>query len=148
LEHMETIARSKDLYGPYEANIANPILTNANTTSYCKYLIFHDFYISDCDVVQTVGHADLFQDARGNWWGVALSTRSGPEYITYPMGRETVLTNVTWANGSWPTFNDPVEGVMQGWQLPQSIRRLPGNGSVKHLLIHSCARLKRIIANM
>jgi beta-xylosidase len=144
---METIARSKDLYGPYEANSANPILTNANTTSYCKYLVPPRLYNSNCDIVQTVGHADLFQDARGNWWGVALSTRSGPEYITYPMGRETVLTNVTWANGSWPTFEDPVEGVMQGWQLPQSIRELPGNGSAKHLLAYSHGRLTRIIVN-
>jgi beta-xylosidase len=36
LLHMETIARSKDLYGPYEPNAANPILTNANTTEYCN----------------------------------------------------------------------------------------------------------------
>lgn len=33
---METIARSQNLYGPYEPNPANPILTNANTTEYCK----------------------------------------------------------------------------------------------------------------
>lgn len=48
---MATIARSKDIGGPYEANPANPVLTNANTTNY----------------FQTVGHADLFQDASGNW---------------------------------------------------------------------------------
>lgn len=112
LGHMETIARSKDLFGPYDPNPTNPILTNANTSSY----------------FQTVGHADLFQDGRGNWWGVALATRSGPEYITYPMGRETVLTNVTWENGSWPTFNDPILGAMRGWQLPRIIQNLPGDG--------------------
>ncbi|KAF2642550.1 xylosidase : arab-like proteininofuranosidase [Massarina eburnea CBS 473.64] len=112
LGHMETIARSKDLYGPYIANPANPILTNANTTEY----------------FQTVGHADLFHDANGNWWGVALATRSGPEYVTYPMGRETVLTNVTWENGSWPVFNNPVKGEFQGWRLPNSTRELEGDG--------------------
>ena len=26
--------------------------------------------------VQTVGHADLFTDTAGNWWGVALATRN------------------------------------------------------------------------
>ncbi|KAF2706328.1 glycoside hydrolase family 43 protein [Pleomassaria siparia CBS 279.74] len=114
LDHMETIARSENLYGPYEANPANPILTNANTTGY----------------FQTVGHADLFQDACGNWWGVALSTRSGPEYTTYPMGRETVLTNVTWEDGgssSWPIFNEPIEGVMHAWELPPTSGHLPGD---------------------
>lgn len=78
--------------------------------------------------VQTVGHADLFQDGNGAWWAVALATRSGPEYITYPMGRETILTNVTWETGAWPVFNNPVRGAMQGWQLPQVTQDLPGDG--------------------
>ncbi|KAF2116260.1 xylosidase : arab-like proteininofuranosidase [Lophiotrema nucula] len=112
LGHMQTIASSKELYGPYTANPANPILTNANTTEY----------------FQTVGHADLFQDGNGNWWGVALSTRSGPEYITYPMGRETVLTNVTWSNGSWPVFQNPVRGTFTGWEVPKPDQELHGDG--------------------
>jgi beta-xylosidase len=41
LLHMETIARSKNLYGPYDANSANPILTNANTTEYCECSIHY-----------------------------------------------------------------------------------------------------------
>jgi beta-xylosidase len=36
LLHMETMACSKNLYGPYDPNPANPILTNANTTEYCE----------------------------------------------------------------------------------------------------------------
>lgn len=112
LGHMETIARSKNLHGPYVPNPANPILSNANTSEY----------------FQAVGHADLFQDNRGNWWGVALAIRSGPEYITFPMGRETILTNVTWANGSWPVFHNPVRGTMTGHQLPRISQDLPGDG--------------------
>ncbi|KAF4471099.1 xylosidase : arabinofuranosidase [Fusarium albosuccineum] len=73
--HSVTIARSKSIEGPYEGNPANPILTAKNTDEY----------------FQTVGHADLFQDASGNWWAVALATRSGPEWEIYPMGRESVL---------------------------------------------------------
>lgn len=33
---MVTMARSKSIHGPYEVNPANPVLTNANTTNYCK----------------------------------------------------------------------------------------------------------------
>ncbi|MBE3043466.1 hypothetical protein IMZ48_13020 [Candidatus Bathyarchaeota archaeon] len=33
---MVTISRSENLFGPFESNPANPILTNANTTSLCK----------------------------------------------------------------------------------------------------------------
>ncbi|KAJ7927967.1 arabinofuranosidase [Mycena leptocephala] len=101
LNHMETAARSKQITGPFDPAPHNPLLSNANTTSY----------------FQTVGHADLFQDSHGNWRGVALSTRSGPEYISYPMGRETVLTNVTWAKGGWPVFEN-VSGTIGGPTLP------------------------------
>lgn len=101
-EHMVTIARSKNLYGPYENNPNNPVLTNANTTNY----------------FQAVGHADLFQDRSRNWWSVALAVRGGPDFITHPMGRETVLTNVTWAEGAWPVFNNPILGLMTTWDRP------------------------------
>lgn len=33
---MVTMARSKSIHGPYESNPLNPVLTNANTSSYCK----------------------------------------------------------------------------------------------------------------
>lgn len=106
LGHSEVIARSTHISGPYEGFPANPILTNRNTTEY----------------FQTIGHADLFQDASGSWWGVALATRSGPEWLNYPMGRETVLFPATWEEGDWPVL-EPVRGRMSGWPLPPSQRR-------------------------
>ncbi|OAA62684.1 glycoside hydrolase family 43 protein [Niveomyces insectorum RCEF 264] len=109
LGHEVTMARSTTLAGGYVPHPGNPVLTNANTTQY----------------FQTVGHADLVQDAAGRWWGVALATRSGPAYVHYPMGRETVLTSVQWGNGngngsaSWPLFT-PVRGTMSG-PLPPTV---------------------------
>ncbi|THV80537.1 xylosidase : arabinofuranosidase, partial [Aureobasidium pullulans] len=70
-KHHESIARSRNITGPYESNPANPILSNVNTTQYFT----------------GTGHVDLFKDARGNWWGVALATRGGPKSAAYPMGR-------------------------------------------------------------
>ncbi|EKG13464.1 Glycoside hydrolase family 43 [Macrophomina phaseolina MS6] len=109
LNHMQTIARSASVNGPYHAYQGNPILSNANTTEY----------------FQTVGHADLFQDTAGSWWGVALATRSGPEFLTYPMGRETVLFPVTWTEGEWPVLS-PVRGRMEGWPLPPPDHSIAG----------------------
>ncbi|ROW08257.1 hypothetical protein VMCG_03282 [Cytospora schulzeri] len=111
LKHMATMARSKNLEGPYESDPANPVLTNANTTSY----------------FQTVGHADLFQDPSGNWWGVALSTRSGPDFVYYPMGRETVLTSVTWDEGEFPVLMN-VSGQENGWAMPPANKDIGGPG--------------------
>ena len=111
--HMETIARSTVLNGPYESYENNPIVSNANTSAY----------------FQTVGHADLFQDRQGQWWGVALSTRSGPEYEVFPMGRETVMSPVTWENGSWPVWSN-IRGVMSGWPLPPAQMLEGGEGKL------------------
>jgi beta-xylosidase len=111
LGHHEAIARSTNIWGPYEGYSGNPILTNTNTTQY----------------FQTVGHADLFQDASGNWWGSALATRSGPAWEHYPMGRETVLFPVTWNEGEWPVLQ-PVRGQMSGWPLPPQTMAIPGSG--------------------
>ncbi|KAI5464430.1 glycosyl hydrolase [Mariannaea sp. PMI_226] len=108
--HSATIARSKSLHGPYEGYSGNPILTAKNTDAY----------------FQTVGHADLFQDASGNWWAAALSTRSGPDWEIYPMGRETVLVPMRWEKGEWPVL-DRVSGRMSG-PLPKTNRNVPGNG--------------------
>lgn len=80
------------------------------------------------EIVQTVGHADLFQDSHGKWWCVALSTRGGPSFKFYPMGRETVLTNATWVEGEWPLIHNPVRGVMDGWPLTEMSQTLPGGG--------------------
>ncbi|KAI2779618.1 glycoside hydrolase family 43 protein [Daldinia loculata] len=109
--HSITIARSRNLTGPYEAYENNPILTNRGTDEY----------------FQTVGHGDLFQDASGNWWGMALATRSGPQFEIYPMGREAVLFPVTWEEGEWPVLQ-PVRGKMTGWALPPTDREIPGDG--------------------
>ncbi|KAK6199060.1 Transcriptional activator spt7 [Pestalotiopsis sp. IQ-011] len=111
LNHSITIARSSSVWGPYEPNAANPLLTAKGTDG----------------LFQTVGHGDLFQDGQGNWWGVALSTRCGPAYEVYPMGRETVLYPATWADGEWPVLQK-VEGEMSGWPLPAATRDVPGDG--------------------
>lgn len=42
---MVTMARSKNLAGPYESNPANPVLTNANTAEWCKSVITPRFYV-------------------------------------------------------------------------------------------------------
>ncbi|CZR67137.1 related to beta-xylosidase [Phialocephala subalpina] len=110
--HMATIARSKNVLGPYESDPKNPVLTAANTTRY----------------FQNVGHADMFQDSEDNWWAVALSVRQGPDG-SYPMGRETTLTPVTWNEGEWPVFTN-VTGKMNGWHLESDAPVAEGEGSL------------------
>ncbi|KAL3466951.1 glycosyl hydrolase [Aspergillus heterothallicus] len=84
--HKITIARSKDIWGPYESCPANPVLTAEGSNG----------------VIQCVGHGDLFEDTSGEWWCVMLARR---EYGgSYPLGRETYMVPVTWDVGEWPVF--------------------------------------------
>ncbi len=67
-------------------------------------------------------------------WAVALSTRSGPEYKYYPMGRETVLTTAEWKTGQFPTFT-PVRGIESG-PLPRTNKNISGSGFVTRISVH------------
>lgn len=82
--HMLSIARSNNVWGPYEAYEKNPILTAYGTDEY----------------IQNTGHAELFQDEDGLWWAVLLGVRNRNE--RFPLGRETFLTPVSWPKGGWP----------------------------------------------
>ncbi|KAH8678806.1 beta-xylosidase [Tricladium varicosporioides] len=117
--HMVTMSRSKNVNGPFEPHPHNPILTNRGTASY----------------FQNLGHADLFEDGEGNWWAVALSVRQGPDG-SYPMGRETVLTPVTWDEGEWPVFSN-VSGKMSGWHVDPVPTVGGGEGSLVDSSYHS-----------
>ncbi|KAJ5369041.1 uncharacterized protein N7496_008801 [Penicillium cataractarum] len=85
--HQVVMARSRDVWGPFEVYENNPVLTASGTDEY----------------VQNVGHADLFQDGSGAWWAVALGVRNETGGRT-PIGRETFLIPVEWPTGEWPIF--------------------------------------------
>ncbi|MBP3656018.1 MAG: family 43 glycosylhydrolase [Clostridia bacterium] len=93
--HMAAIARSRSLWGPYESCPHNPILTNMCDPSW---------------QVQCSGHADLFEDAQGNWWAVHLGIRLARRTMTH-LGRETFLTPVVWQNG-WPVCGHDRKAVI------------------------------------
>jgi len=96
LGHMVTIARSKNLYGPYEPCPHNPILTHSFRKGH---------------LIQATGHADLLEDKHGNWWAVFLGYRQTEQYFHH-LGRETFLSPVAWVGG-WPVITQPVEINME-----------------------------------
>jgi len=60
--HKVTIARSRNMEGPYDSNPANPILTHINMEA-------------QLNPIQGTGHADLVEAADGSWWMVCLAFR-------------------------------------------------------------------------
>lgn len=107
-EHAVTVCRSKDIWGPYENNFCNPILTHR--------------HLGQAYPIKYVGHADLIETPAGEWYMTMLAVRPTEGYTT--MGRETFLAKVTWEN-DWPVVNagvgqltDEVEIHLPKW-LPE-----------------------------
>lgn len=87
--HAVSIWRSKDIFGPYESNPDNPILTHRD--------------LPPTHELTSVGHGDLVRIHTGEWWMVYLGRRpyGGEIHI---LGRETFLSPVEWG-GEWPVVN-------------------------------------------
>ena len=87
--HAVSIWKSDNVFGPYELNPANPILTHRD--------------LPRDNAITTTGHADLVQTQNGEWWMVFLGKRpyGGVNHI---LGRETFMSPVDWS-GIWPVVN-------------------------------------------
>lgn len=99
--HAVTVARSKSVFGPYENNPNNPILTHRHLGK--AYPIIY------------VGHADLVDDSNGNWYMVLLASRRCEGYCG--LGRETFLAKVTWED-DWPVVNPGIGKLEEVVELP------------------------------
>jgi alpha-N-arabinofuranosidase len=105
--HSVTIARAKDIFGPYESCPFNPILT-------------HSRRLAQGNQIQGTGHADLIQASDGSWWTVFLGFRTiGKDH--HILGRETFLAPVSWPKGGWPLVNggNPISLKMDVPTLPR-----------------------------
>ncbi|MBE6663634.1 MAG: glycoside hydrolase family 43 protein [Ruminococcaceae bacterium] len=98
--HMETIQRSKNIWGPYEACPHNPILTHRDTPG----------------PIQATGHADLVEDQNGNWHLVCLAIRPIKGMQLHHLGRESFLAPVIWDENGWPHVgnNGKIDFEMEG----------------------------------
>jgi alpha-N-arabinofuranosidase len=85
--HMETIGRARSPWGPFAPDPASPWVSQ---------------HVSWDFPVRTLGHCDLVDTQKGDWWTVCLGTRHF-KYGDFSLGRETFLFHVNWKNG-WPAI--------------------------------------------
>lgn len=91
MAHSLTIARSRNIDGPYKPGPFNPILTHCSLAA-------------QDSPIQGTGHGDFVQSPDGSWHVVFLAFRRfGGDY--HHLGRETFIAPVTWLSG-WPVIND------------------------------------------
>lgn len=109
-EHSVSVARSKNLFGPYENFKCNPLLTHR--------------HLGKKSVIQNIGHGDLVDTEDGQWYLIMLGTR--PIDGITELGRETFIAEVIWEDG-WPVVNPGIGQVQleQPINLPE-VNDLPG----------------------
>ena len=102
--HMITVARSKNIYGPYESYEKNPVLSNRSLPTEIK----------------ATGHSDIVEDQNGNWWAVCLGIRPLGYPFRHNLGRETMLIPMYWNDKDWPVIgnNGIVELEVETEYLP------------------------------
>ena len=85
--HMITCARADNVWGPFESNPRNPVITNRNKAPF---------------IIQGIGHGDLIQDGNGDWHILCLGFRQLGIWMPYHnLGREVFMVPVTFTEDGW-----------------------------------------------
>ena len=85
-KHAVTLARCKNIDGPYRVHPVNPIITSWGDRSLA---------------LQKTGHADLVETQSGDWYMVHLCARALPGTDRCILGRETGIQKVVWKDDDW-----------------------------------------------
>lgn len=83
--HAVTVARAKELLGPYEVDPLNPMLTSRDNPEL---------------ELQCAGHGSLVETPEGEWYMAHLCTRPLEGQFAI-LGRETALQQVCWSGDGW-----------------------------------------------
>ena len=86
-EHQVTVARSRRLLGPYEADPGGPLLTSSGHPQL---------------TLQKAGHGSLVETPAGQWYLAHLVGRPYTPLGRCVLGRESALQEVTWTEEGWP----------------------------------------------
>jgi xylan 1,4-beta-xylosidase len=86
LRHSVTMARSKNIDGPYEVDPQNPILTS--------------FFNPELEL-QRAGHASVVETQNGEWYMTHLCGRHIRSRGRCTMGRETAIQKMKWTDDGW-----------------------------------------------
>lgn len=84
-DHAVTMARSRDLVGPYQVDPQNPILTSKGRPDIA---------------LQKAGHASVVETQNGEWYLAHLCSRPARPGHS-PLGRETALQRMVWSDEGW-----------------------------------------------
>jgi xylan 1,4-beta-xylosidase len=88
-EHQVTVARSRNLHGPYQVDPSGPLLTSVGRPDLR---------------LQKAGHASLVHTQKGQWYLAHLVGRPYTPLGNCVLGRETAIQVVHWPADGWPSI--------------------------------------------
>lgn len=122
-DHQVTVARSRDLHGPYERDPHGPLITARERPDLA---------------LQKAGHGSLVETAKGDWYLAYLVARPQGRRGPCILGRETALAPVTWTADGWPrvpgglpSLTVPGPGVGDGASAPAPAAAASAAASVR-----------------
>ncbi len=129
--HSVTMGRSKNVWGPYEPDPCNPILTSnpaiVNERADWDHLKPR-YYNSDVKL-QKAGHASYVDLPNGETWMVFHTSRPFTPELRCTLGRETSIQRMRWTEDGWlrtVSGSNLVEEFVEPSALPECpARQLP-----------------------
>lgn len=106
--HSVTMARSRNVWGPYEADPANPIVTSVpgdfNERQDWDHL--KPRYFNAASYLQKSGHGSYVDTPQGETYLVHLCARPFRPELRCTLGRETAMQKMCWTGDGWLRMAD------------------------------------------
>lgn len=118
--HCVTMARSRNVWGPYEGDPCNPIVTSAPQPSQERADPDHlkvRYYNPD-SVLQKSGHGSYVELPTGEVYLFHLCARPSVPELCSTLGRETAIQKMCWTREGWLRMADG--GNMAKTQVPET----------------------------
>jgi xylan 1,4-beta-xylosidase len=101
--HGVTLARARDVAGPYEPAPVNPFLTSNPAPHFGRNVRDHQRLelFNPAAELQKAGHGSLVDTPAGDWYIVHLCARPVGAEPRSVLGRETAIQRVEWTDDGW-----------------------------------------------
>lgn len=106
--HCVTMGRSKNVWGPYEKDPKNPILTSSPWESFERHDTDHlkPKYYNPETVLQKAGHGSYVELPTGEVYLMHLCARPFVPELRCTLGRETAIQKMMWTADGWLRMAD------------------------------------------
>ncbi len=106
--HCVTMGRSETVWGPYEKDPKNPIVTSQPGESYERHDSDHlkPKYFNPDSILQKSGHASYVDLPNGETYLVHLCSRPFVPELCCTLGRETSIQRMVWTEDGWLRMAD------------------------------------------